>query len=432
MFTPSIIQTCLQSLVGFPQTYLKDYSKIDADLVTSNSGVMIDQSAHPLLTLENITASAKDYLNTEILDYSSGTTYAINEVVNSGNIIYYSLQNANLNHTPASSSTYWQPTTLVSFYLRRIMKGAALNLFNNLFTQKKLYEAAKTLLTDVSLYDGVGSLKNTVTKLSRFVGFKIIPKSPDTVITISSMGFQLDTVNPTLPIYVYHGSQTEPVLQFNINVDKATSFTWKTLETAIKLYYNNESIGDGGVYYIGYYEDDLTGKAIWRQTTFNTGGCSSCNQLNNYLFTKWSKFVGIQPFYVENANLDEDKNIFDTDKTIDLSNQNWGLNLKIQVQCDVSNVICRNKYVFTNAYKTQIVRDLLNDMAYSVRDNQLKQKVQQMAMLALKGDKQDYSKGVDQELCDAIKAVSFDFSDMNSACIPCGVGGAGVEISSMY
>lgn len=430
MFDAATIQTCLTGLVGFRQTYLKNYDKVDTGLTSSLSGVFIDQSAHPLITLENITASAKDYLKTDVLDYDAGTTYNTNDVVLSADIIYYSLQDSNTAHTPASNPSWWQASTLVSFYLKRIMKGAAINLFNTVFTQKKLYEAAKTLLADLSLYEGSGNLKNRVTKTGRFVGYKITPRAPDTVITISQIGLQGDTLNPTLPFYLYHDSQNTPIATFNINVNKEISFTWATLTTALKLYFNNNSTGDGGNYYLGYYEDDLLGQAIWRDTKFNSC-CSSCNTINDIIYKRWARFVQVQPFYVDAANLDIDNNIFDTEQTIDLNNQNWGMNIRLTVQCDVSDLICRNKFVFTDAYKLQIVKDLLNDIAYSTRDNQLKQKVQQMAMLALKGDRQDYSKGVESDLDNAIKAISFDLSDMNTLCIPCS-NGLGVEVSSMY
>lgn len=428
MFTPSLIQSCLTSLVGFPQTYLKGYEKIDAVLVGSESGIMLGQSAHPLITLENITASAKDFLKTDVLDYVAGTTYAVNEVVNSAGIIYFSLQDTNTAHTPVSEPLWWQASTLVSFYLRRVLNGAANNLFNTLFTQKKIYESAKTLLADTALYDGVGNLSRRVTKSGRFVGFKITPKQSDTVITISSLGLQFDTLNPELPIYVYHDSQEEPIAILELDINKAVSFTWKTLTTALKFYYNDDTRGDGGNYYVGYYEDDLIGQAIWRETQFNVG-CSSCNTINSTLYKRWSKYVSIQPVYIDADFLNEDKNLFDVEQIINIDSQNWGMNLRLSVQCDVSNLICRNKFVFTDAYKLQVVHDLLNDMAYSVRDNQLKQKTMQLAMLALKGDKQDYSKGIETDLSNAIKTIDFDLTDLNSICLPCGKG---VRVSSMY
>lgn len=50
-----------------------------------------------------------DYLGA-MLDrgaYAGGTTYAINDVVEVGGVPYYSIQNANTGHTPASSPTWW-------------------------------------------------------------------------------------------------------------------------------------------------------------------------------------------------------------------------------------------------------------------------------------------------------------------------------------
>lgn len=418
-------------LVGFQQTYLKCYDKIDADLTSSLSGIFIDQSAHPLITLENITALAKDYLNSEILDYDATVTYNKNDIVVAADIVYYSLQDDNTNKTPVSEPTWWQASALVSFYLKRVMRGAAINLFNSTFTNKKLYESAKTLLADLSLYEGTGNLKNKVSKTGRFVAYKITPKQSDTVITISQIGFQADTVNDALPFYVYHDSQNDPIATFDLNVSKAVSFTWATLETALKLYFNSDDAGDGGNYYIGYYEEDLIGQAIWRETLFSGNGCASCGGINSTLYNRWRKFINVQPIYVDADFLDDDRNLFDVDHVVYIGNQNWGMNLRLTVQCDVSDFICRNKFVFTDAYKLQIVHDILNDMAYSVRDNQLKQKVQQMAMLALKGDKEDYYKGVNSELCDAIKAITFDMSDINHLCVSC-KNYMGIEVSSVY
>ncbi len=44
--------------------------------------------------------------------YSATTTYSLNYVVYSGGIYYYSLVDANLNHTPALSPLFWEPFTI--------------------------------------------------------------------------------------------------------------------------------------------------------------------------------------------------------------------------------------------------------------------------------------------------------------------------------
>lgn len=441
MYTPSQIKTCFKNLIGFPQYYGKDFDKLDIDLLGSDSGIMIDQSAHPLITLENIAAVANYFLSDTIQAYSSLKTYAIGDIVYDstgentsiiGSNVFVSLMNGNINHLPNSSSAQWQKTNLISIYLKRVLEGAAINLFNTVFTQKKLFEVAKTLLTDTSLYEGVGNLQKTVIKYGRFVGYRLTTKAQDTTINISTIGMQFTQANPTFKLYVYHTSQLAPLKIITIAHDKVISFTWKTLSEALLLPYVDDVIDRGGSYYIGYYEDDLVGNAIWKEVNFfSQQGCSTCNPTNMILYKQWRPFLSLQPFYVDAGNLDPDRNMFDTWKVVNIANQNYGLNFRFKVQCDVSTLICNNRLIFGNAYKVQVVHDLLNEMAYSMRDNQLKQKVSQMAFYALE-NKDNFTKGVKKDLEEAVKVISFDMSGLSKVCLPCNANAGGIELSSVY
>lgn len=440
MYTPALIKTCFASLIGFQQYSGRELDKLDTDLVQSNSGMLLDQSAHPLITLENIAANTQHFLSSDTSNYSALKTYTIGEIVYDptdenisliGSNVFVSKVDSNTGNLPNASATQWRKTNLISIYLKRVLEGAAINLFNTVFTQKKLYEAAKTLLSDTSLYEGVGNLSKLVTKYGRFVGYAIKNRAPDTVITISTVGMQFTALNPTFQLYVYHSSQSEPLQTITINLDKIISFTWKTLTTAIELPYIDDTIDKGGTYYIGYYEDDLIGQAIWKETNFAGNGCSSCNQANSYLYKQWQPFMSLQPFYIDAGNIKIDRTLFDTWKVVNISNQNYGLNFRIKVQCDVSNLICNNRLVFANAYKMQVVHDLLNEMAYSMRDNQLKQKTSQMAFYALE-NKDNFTTGIKKDLEDSIKAISFDLSGISKACLPCNASQGGIELSSVY
>jgi hypothetical protein len=431
MFNPTTIQTCLSGLIGFRQHYNTAYDRYDSDIVASAAGLYIDNSAHSLITVENISAIAENFSKTDVSAYSNAITYAKGDIVKDSSIIYESLVANNLNHTPASSASYWRVTNLTSAYLRRLVNSASINLFNKVFAQKKLYEVAKTLLTDTSLYDGVGNLARKITKFSRFVGFRISPNFNDTVINISWAGFQFDTINPAFKLYVYHSSQNEPIKEITLALSKAISFEWKELTELLSLNYSSSATNTKGYFYIGYYEDDLVGQAIWKEQSFSGAACASCNNLDSYLWRQWNKYFSIQSFYVEEAWLDAGRNLFVEDKAIELGNQNWGMNLKLQVQCDVSDVICRSKMAFGDALVKQVVHDLLRDMAYSMRDNQKKEKVSQLAHYALE-NKENHTKGVIAELDTAVKNVSFDLSSMSSVCLPCNTGGAGISISSVF
>jgi hypothetical protein len=78
------------------------------------------------------TASGFPYNIPEIVNwrsaYSAATSYSINDLVSSAtaNVYYYSTQNTNLNHTPESSPTFWQPVNI--YQLKQIYKALPITL----------------------------------------------------------------------------------------------------------------------------------------------------------------------------------------------------------------------------------------------------------------------------------------------------------------
>lgn len=431
MFSATTIQTAFSGLVGFRQTMQSGFDKLDADIVASSSGILIDQSSgHPLITAENIIACAEVFRKENVRAYDAAIGYVIGDVVLSASKMYRCIL-AGTNKTPATEPTYWTETNLLSAYLRSVQQSAAINVFNSVFAKRKLHEVAKTLLTDTSLYDGTGSLTNKITKLGRFVGYRIKPRYRDTVLIISAAGLQLDTANPNFKLYVYQSSSLEPLNEIDIAHSKVVTFDWHQLGTEIKLRFNAESLNDNCYYYIGYYESDLVGQAIWKENVLFENGCSSCNSVNSLLYQRWSNFFEIQPIYVPSTYVNENKTMFEEDKQIMLANQNWGMNFRFQVHCDVTDMICRNKNAFIDAIRLQLIHDILNAMAFSMRDNQLKQKVSQMAFYALE-NKDNFERGIRSQLDKAIDGVSFDLSDINKICLPCVKAASGVKIKSVY
>lgn len=433
MFNIATIQNSLTPLVGFSQNYRKDVDRLDADLCTSIAGSYINQQAHPLLTMENINLLLDIFRNTDVVAYDAAQPYVVGDIVVSVNLIYYCIQ-AGAGQTPASKPLYWTKTNLISAYMRRTRLFACNNLFESVFSERKLHMIGKTTLTDTSLYDGTGSLANTIPNLSRFVGFMISPKNKDTVINISSIGLQLSAPAPNLPIYVYQTSSAAPYGQVVIDHEKTVTFAWHEVQAgAIQMYFNSQTVDDACPYFIGYYQDDLPVGclAIWKQIMWNYMECGTCNTVNDMYRRRWSNFFDIQPIYVENTWLNEDRTFWELDKTTYVSNQNFGMNLKIQVNCDVSDFICRNRLAFTKGLKMQIVHDLINAMAYSDRDNQRKESVSQKAFYALRRD-DNAQPGIIDQLKNEIKNVNFDIQDISSICLPCVKGATGVRTKSAF
>lgn len=439
MYNHTAIIECLSGLIGFESTYNADHPSVDEDLLESESGVYVNSSLHPLINYDNILSIAEQFSKVNVRIHSTTATYKIGDIVKSGNDIYQSLQAGNTNHSPTeSSSVWWKKTNLLSAYLRRMYSGSVIKLFSGLFTEKKLNEVAKSIHSNVSLFEGVGRISDRITKTGKMVGFKITVSQPDTIAILSYIGLQLDTAQNGVKIYLYHTSNNQPVKIFTINHTKSIQFEWHKITTEI-LSFLSDSINAGGNYYLTYYEDELTGSAVKKDISWaGKNLCGSCSEavVNAHLYGQWGKFISIQPFYVASTDLPRDGSnvlthaMWNEDREINVADTTWGINLQLSIQCDVSMLICRSRNILTDALSKQLTVDLLNEMAYSLRDNQIKQKVAQLAALAL--DNQENGQyGEVKKLSKALQALSFDYSSMSAACLPCQSAGRS-KLSSVW
>ncbi|HRE52235.1 MAG TPA: hypothetical protein PK339_12485 [Flavitalea sp.] len=406
MYTNKTVIACLRGLIGFEQPYNADIS-IDPDMEASASGLFVT-GLHPLLTYPNILSIAEHFERTTVRVWSGAANYKVGDVVK--NVTLFRAIQPGTNH-PTTDDEYWQPTTLLSAYLRRVYDQSANKLINSLFVEKKLHEVAKTLLASVSLFEGVGNISGRITKNDRLVGLRISLQHADIVAALTHIGLQLDTPQDPVKVYLYHSSSFEPIYTFDLHHTKSVTFQWHGVEQALTE--------TSGHYYLVYKESELTGSAVKKDINFHgKTSCGTCSEavINSRLYNQWGKFVAIQPFYVNGY---EGTDLWDEDQEIYVDNTNWGINLKMSMQCDVSNIICDNRNVITGALAQQLTVDLLSEMAFSLRDNQSKEKIAQLAATAL-DNSENHDYGEAKKLRNAIKALSFDFSNMSPACLPCG------------
>jgi hypothetical protein len=97
-----------------------------------NAKVLTSDPAGNATWLPLPTASGFPYNIPEIVNwksaYSAATSYSVNDLVSSAtaNVYYYSTQNTNLNHTPESSPSFWQPVNI--YQLKQIYKTIPITL----------------------------------------------------------------------------------------------------------------------------------------------------------------------------------------------------------------------------------------------------------------------------------------------------------------
>jgi hypothetical protein len=424
MYNHSVITSCFAGLIGFEQSYNQDHDLLDSDLVQARSGLLL---SHPLLSYDNLLSVSEQFSRVNVRVWQAGTYWKDN-IVKKDDDIFQSLEDGNTALT--TDTAKWRKTNLISAYLRKVYNNSVIRLFASIMTQKKIGEVAKSLLGNINLFEGAGNITGRITKSSRFVGFKIRLRSRDTIAIIHAIGLQVDTAQNPITLYLYHTSSNIPVKTFTINQTKSIQWEWHKVVDET-LAYMSETINAGGSYYLGYYEADLTGSAIKKDLNWNgVAACGTCSEglINNMRYKQRSPYVSIQPFYV-NAPLVAGQ-LWDETSEIFVYDSNFGLNLQLSVQCDVSAWLCQNTNIFTDALYQQLTVDILSQMAFSLRDNQAKEKIAALAATAL--DNQEGGQhGEAKKLQTAIDGVSFDVARVNSICLPCSTENK-VGISSVW
>ncbi len=427
MFNVELVQQGLKNLRGFKQTRTADIEKLKDFLLETDSGEYYN-GVHPLIKMVNIDASAPDFDSYETQAYSGTGNYLKGEIVEDTGTpgsFFRSLQGTNTtpnNGNALTDTDFWEPFDYLSGYLEDVVLEAIPKMIKKVFAEKKKVQNMKELLADLKLYQGAGSTSSRITKSNRFCGFEIDFKyMKDLVMSVPKIGIQADT-QQTLPIYIYHSSQVEPIYTFNIVVNKDVSFGWYDLldsnqENPVLKFVNN-SIQAGGSFYIGYYEQDLTGSMIKHKIDLSRIPCGGCSPINQRLYKSWNQYIEIHPFSVAEDFLDYagNKDLWDTEKNGYTYDTNWGLNLSLNLKCDLTDFIIRNKLLFSEALGLQVAHDLVYEMAYSTENNHIAEKNRKLALYEL--DDRENQQGLISQLESMYKALEVDLSNLNSKCLP--------------
>lgn len=417
MINPIAFQTCIAGLVGFRESLDAQMPTISDDLKESESGIYVND-IHSLITIENI---YNCIVNTSTITlpsaWNSGTAYTIGRRVQSGGLIYQSIQSGT-NHA-VTDTAYW--TNLgnpLSMYLQDKINQSAVKLANAIYIQKNLNQQAKSILPETMLYGGNGNIRNTITGQNRFVGFRIKLKDLDLGMYLTKIGLQFNGLLTDFPIYLYNSSQNTPVKIWTVSTTAAFSFQWVSIAKQI-MSFLSDTTNVGTDFYLGYYEADLAGKmAINNEYTFTKNLCGPCNPVNYQLRKSWGAYIDITPFQVVSVNLNEDRTLWDVTQNGYTDGTNFGLNILANVYCDTTDFFCRNKHGLANAIAFQTAVSIIQDMAYNARDNQQSLKLAQQANYAL-NNQDNKTMGLNDQMNKQIMQIDFNYAGSNPKCLPC-------------
>ena len=310
--------------------------------------------------------------------------------------------------------------TVLNNWLTGRVEASIGNLFNRLVTNKKLSHSTKSIFDNLQMFTGAGKLSDTITKSGRLVGLAIRPRNVNNIrVTIDHIGLQLSAIQTDFPVYLWHSSRAATVDSLSVVTSRTNSFDWQT--AGINLDYVNytNDIDPGGTWYVGYFENDLTGNAVRKSYDFYSGPCRGCQGSGDNVtrFNLWSKYVEVCPFSAKSTllsgtNFPAIENL-DYDET-----NNYGMNLSLTVKPDITEMITANLSLITYPLGLQFAVDMLNWMLHNpsgrVNPNQSNSSQSALAY-ELSGDRTSNKRGLVSDCERAIDALAEDLSDISAA-----------------
>lgn len=307
---------------------------------------------------------------------------------------------------------------VVNSYLTELYNDTSIKVIRSFVQAHKKFNYTKALLENYDLGIGATNIRTTQTKRDRFVGFEIIPKGGNSVnAQVMQIGGMFSQAQAVLPIYFYCSTQLEPLLTFNAST-VANSLTWfdlsvvtsgsgsgsddcDTLVEIIAKYINKEQ-GSGAKYYIGYYESELDANNYAIQTSAAClGGCSKSSKTMNVYAT-------VRPCEVPSGNTYVGRELFDL-TAVGWGSETKGLHIKMNVTCDISQIICDNRMLFAECHRLQQAITVLWDCYNSTALNKnMGSKKEDFKMMAEK---------YELDLMENLKSLTVDFSNVDPICV---------------
>lgn len=431
MIRATDVQNALLHLIGWEQNYDTNDLQIKDSLTKSESGLFYQQ-AHPLLTLKNLQSTAPDFKNTQYPIYNESDAYETGNIVDVGEGELYRALRPNTGMPPESSPEDWEPTDPFSEWLEGKTKTSIQKMISRFFTEKISSKTYSPLCENKILFDGTGRLVDTVKNRNNLVGFEIVPiRSKGVTTKINKIGLQF-TAPGDYVLYLMHSSMDQPVQTIKLTKKKKNSMEWFRMED-IFLPYVSEGNDAGGSWYLCYLQSELPegSQAIRKDRDWSKEPCRSCSRTDYISWMAWSKYLELHPFYVNEEVVSvegEDLNslaprMWDVENNIYTYDSNYGINLEVSVECDLTDFIIEQKSLFTDVLFKQMAVDMLREFAYNpnVRTNRNSINASRVDILyEIDGDSSSMKKsGLGHQLDLAFDAIRLSTSGLDRVCLPC-------------
>lgn len=377
----------LKNRVGIRQNFeTKDYLAFDFDLVTSESGLVINSLAETFLNgfivdqyLEFAEGfNVDEWSNSENYGQSGEKIVIIN--TDGKNQAFVSKANDtedNINKDPLTEPGFWE--TFLSYRLKQLRASAIAELFGEIQVTK----ANETNTNVIKHYDRLFYAQTQATDMQVSTNFRCINvvagDKNGITLNIPEVGLVVDTAQ-TIPFYLYYSDVINPIQTFNVTVNpgEENTFVWKELTDAngnpLRIE-TNGSLNAGGLYFVGFYEDDITGNIkSWQYNYFQWGAAyglpvTGGGGLN---YAAWRTFSPYYRFYPNSYEQTASK------PQIPVLGQYWdqgkydeelAFNIKIRIEEDHTGFILENKSRYDRLIQYKWAILILQTMGNTFRKN---------------------------------------------------------------
>lgn len=318
-------------------------------------------------------------------------------------------------------------------YLVRLYDGSVSEVINAYETYRTTNNQARTLLSSnqaTPVIRGAGAYHHKITKAGRFVFLEITPKPYNTIqLSLQRLGFQFDSVQTDLPIYLYKSDQYDPVLQFTMSGNKVNSMSWfdsSTFDDDSEVFDDNGvltlSNHDGERYYLGYYEDDLEGFAIKKSYPVSSSsrywtGCGCTGDP----YQTYNSYFSLRSGFVTAGNLEPTRKLFNIED-VSYEGINYGLNFKPFVKCSADSLYEEQSNIFAVALQHKYAIKILEGIWNSPNLNQatMSDTAKKAGFMAaeLKDDLMGKYENGKLARVGLLHQINIDFSGLDKLCMP--------------
>ena len=399
MYNVSSLKSGLLGLVGWRQNYDPAGVQLSA-LTTSTSGLYFNDE-HPLLNIENLLSIAPEFSKlASIPAWDSATAYIMGDLVSLSGTNYRATAGST-NQTPPDTD-YWEVYDPFTLWLKEKTQAGIIRAVDTWLARKFLMNTGRNLLERKQLLEVAGNLNDKDTNDSRVAGLEITPiRSRNITAEIEAVGLQFDTTQ-TITVYLFSASQPAPLQSQAVTYATAGALQWQTV---------NWTLDGAGSYYLVVNQDDITGQSI-NGVVEHANACGGIEQLPK------GKFFRASAFDVAGGV----SSLWNLDSMSYTRSTNYGLNVRLNVQCDFTNLILEQKSLFATAIAKQVAIDLLREIAFNAtaRVNRHEANVDTRTLLyEIDGDSQGRPGGMRKQLDEAIDAIQFDTTGIDKYCLPC-------------